>query len=273
MNNGSKRSGVVKRSAMLFCITLSAGVIASQAIAAQDTGQLTPASPLGRFLLVASEGLYVVEADGHLSWSYHPAPYGQQVRGMEDDIIYDGSALPNDHYLFSTHRYIREIDRDKHTVWEYRVKAPGEVKSGVPLPNGRIAVLNSQEQAILELEPGTGKVLHRIPVPAKGSDHTRYMLMRRTPEGNYLVALREEQRFVEVSPTGQILRSFPVPSLPVMAQRLADGSTLGTGRFGLMKLDAAWKNTWSITPADAAAHFPLLLAWGLLRCPITGWWW
>ncbi len=245
--------------AILLCTTLS--------VAAQDTGEITPASPLGRFLLVASEGLYVVEPNGRPSWSYHPAPHGQQVRGMEDDIIYDGFALPHDHYLFSTHRYIREIDRDKRTVWEYRLKAPAEVKSGVPLPNGKFAVLNSQEQAILEIEPGSGKVLHRIPVPAKGTDHTRYMLMRRTPEGNYLVALREEQRFLEVTPEGQILHSLSVPGLPVMAQRLADGSTLGTGRFGLVKLDAAWKNTWSFTPADAAANFPLLLAWGIAEMP------
>jgi hypothetical protein len=93
------------------------------------------------------------------------------------------------------------------------------------------------------------------------------MLMRRTPEGNYLVALREEQRFVEVTPAGQILHSLSVPNMPVMAQRLADGSTLGTGRFGLVKLDAAWKNTWSFTPADAAAHFPLLITWGVTEMP------
>src|SRR3954452_13568316 len=78
-------------------------------------------------------GLYVVEPDGRPSWSYHPAPPGQQVRAMEDDIIYDGAAAPGGHFVFSTHRYIREIDREKHTVWEYRVSTPVEVKSGVRL--------------------------------------------------------------------------------------------------------------------------------------------
>ena len=253
--------GAVNRDLAFLCITLFGGVMGCLEVGAQDAEKLRPVSPLGRYLLVASEGLYVVEADGHLSWSYHPAPAGQQVRGMEDDIIYDGFALPHDHYLFSTHRYIREINRDKQTVWEYRLQAPGEVKSGVPLPNGRIAVLNSQEQVILELEPRTSKVFRRIPVPAKGTDHTRYMLLRSTEEGNYLVALREEQRIVEVTPAGEILHSFSLPSMPVMAQRLADGSTLATGRFGLMKFDSAWKNVWSFTPADAAAHFPLLISW------------
>jgi hypothetical protein len=224
-------------------------------------------SPLGRYLLVASEGLYVVEPDGRCSWSYNPAPQGKQVRGMEEDIIYDGWALPNGHFLYSTHQYLREIDQGKRTVWEYRVQAPVEVKSGVPLANGGVAVLNSQEQAVLELESGTGKVLRRIPVPAKGTDHTRYMLMRRTPEGNYLVALRAEQKFVEVSPAGTLLHSYAVPDLPVMAQRLADGSTMATGRFGMVKLDADWKSTWSFTRADAAPHFPLLIAWGVVELP------
>jgi hypothetical protein len=263
MNDVLKRLGFVKRATIVTCITINVGLIAFQDIAAEDKRNVTPTSPLGRFLLVASEGLYVVEPDGRSSWSYHPAAIGQQVRGIEDDIIYDGFALANGHYLFSTHRYIREIDREKRTVWEYRLVAPAEVKSGVPLPNGGIAVLNSQEQAILELKSGTSTVLRRIPVPAKGTDHTRYMLMRRTPEGNYLVALREEQRLVEVTPAGEILHSFSVPGMPVMAQRLADGSTIGTGKFGMVRLDADWKNTWSFTATDASAHFPLLTAWGV----------
>ncbi len=263
MSDVGKRSGLVKRTVIASFITINVGLIALQGVAAPEKRAVTPTSPFGRFLLVASEGLYVVEPDGTSSWSYHPAGAGQQVRGMEDDIIYDGFVLANGHYLFSTHRYIREIDREKRTVWEYRLVAPAEVKSGVPLPNGGIAVLNSQEQAILEFAPGTTTVLRRIPVPAKGTDHTRYMLMRRTPEGSYLVALREEQRLVEVSATGQMLHSFSVPGLPVMAQRLADGSTVGTGKFGMVKLDADWKNTWSFTASEADAHFPLLTAWGV----------
>src|SRR5262252_6362535 len=98
-------------------LALGTALVLWQALAASE-----PA--LGRYLLVSSEGLYVVEPDGRPSWSYHPAPPGQQVRAMEDDIIYDGSAIPGGHFVFSTHRYIREIDRDKKTVWEYRVTAP-----------------------------------------------------------------------------------------------------------------------------------------------------
>lgn len=240
---------------IVSCLAVCAGLIWLQGTAFHVDAAET--SLLGRFLLVASEGLYVLEADGGASWSYHPTTSGQQVRGMEDDIIYDGFALENGHYLYSTHRYIREIDSNKRTVWEYRLVAPSEVKSGVPLPNGRIAVLNSQEQAILELSPRTNTVLRRIPVPANGTDHTRYMLVRRTPEGNYLVALRAENKVVEVTPAGERLHSFSVPGMPVMAQRLADGSTLCTGKFGIIRLDLDWKIAWSFTAEDANPHFPL----------------
>ena len=220
---------------------------------------------IGRFLLVASEGLYIVESDGRCSWSYTVPPLDGQSPGEFDHLIYDGWALANGNVLFGTHRYVREIDRQEQTVWEYRVQGKNKVKTCLPLPNGRVAVLNSQEQAILELESGTGQVLHRIPVPAEGTLHTRYNLLRRTPEGNYLVALRAEERFVEVDPNGQILRSLPVPSLPALAQTLSDGTTLCSGRFGLIRFDANGKKVWSFTPEDAAPHFPLLIAVGTVE--------
>ena len=242
---------------------------------ADATAQTPPAaaadspwpSPLGRFFLVSAEGLYVVEPDGRASWSHHPSGSARQFHGSEDDLVYDGWTLPNGHFLFSTHRYVREIDAAKKTVWEYRVAAPFEVKSGVPLPNGHVAALDSHEQAILELEPGTARILHRTPVPAKGNDHSRYMLVRDTPEGHFIVALREEQKFVEVDRDGNVLRSRSVPRMPVMARRLSDGTTLGTGYFGMIRLDADWKELWSLKAEDVAGVFPLQLPWGVTELP------
>jgi hypothetical protein len=56
-----------------------------------------------------------------------------------------------------------------------------------------------------------------------------------------------------------------MPDMPIMAQRLSDGSTLGAGFFGLVKLDDDWKSTWSFTREDAAPHFPLLNSWGVVE--------
>ena len=63
--------------------------------------------------------------------------------------------------------------------------------------------------------------------------------------------------------TGQLLHSYQATQMPVMAQRLSDGSTMATGRFGMIRLDAQWNETWSYRAADAAGSFPLLIPWGV----------
>ena len=77
---------------------------------------------IGRFLLVSSEGLYIVESDGRCSWSFTVPPLDGQSPGEFDHLIYDGWALANGNILYGTHRYVREITRQKQTVWEYRVE-------------------------------------------------------------------------------------------------------------------------------------------------------
>ena len=54
-------------------------------------------------------------------------------------------------------------------------------------------------------------------------------------------------------------------SFRALAQTLSDGSTLCSGRFGLIKFDANGKKTWSFSPEDAAPHFPLLIAVGTVE--------
>ena len=171
---------------------------------------------IGRFLLVASEGLYIVESDGRCSWSYTVPPLDGQSPGEFDDLIYDGWALANGNVLFGTHRYVREINRQKQTVWEYRVEGKNKVKTCLPLPNGRVAVLNSQEQAILELESGTGQVLHRIPVPAEGTLHTPLQPATQDTEGKLPggAACRGEIRGGRFRRSGPPLPACPEPARP-----------------------------------------------------------
>ena len=242
--------------AILICQTLPLGL-------ANENGPATVESPLARYLLVASEGLYVVESDGNCSWSYHPEPYNGQGWVEYDDLIYDGCALPDDRFLFATHRYVREVDRSGRTLWEYRVKGPAEVKACVPLPDGRIAVQNSEEQAILELERGTGRIVNRISVPAQGTNHTRYNSMRLTPEGHYLIALRAEKRFLEIDREGKEIRSFPVDGLPCGILRLTGGDIVCTGDFGITRFNAAGEKVWTFTREDAAPYFPIIYATGI----------
>ena len=253
----------------ILCATLSqvgGGLVCAadlESVAKSATG-----SPLGRFLLVAAEGLYIVEPDLSCSWSYTFERPEKPSLASFDDLIYDGCMLPNGNIIYGTHRYVREIDRQKRTIREFRVKAPAEIKSFSLLPEGRMAVVHSGEQAILEIEWETGKVLHRIPVPTEGkTNHYRYNLLRYTPQGTYLLAQRTENRFVEVARDGAILRSFKVPSLPVVATRQPDGSTLCGARAEVTKYDAAGNKIWSFTNDDAAPQFPLIIAYGTATLP------
>jgi hypothetical protein len=249
----SSRGTTISYAAAVLWMAAGVGVVSAQ------SPSIVSPSPIGRFLLVASDGLYVVEPDGQCSWSHNPTPANSDAQVANDNLIYDGSVLSNGHYIFGTHRFVREIDREGKAIWEYRAEGTGEVKTYVVLPNANFAVLNSHEQAILEVESGTGKVLSRIPVPAQGNDHSRYNLLRRTPEGNYLVALRAEERFVEVAPSGA--------TVPFLAERLSDGSTLCSGQFGVKAFDSSGSETWSFTPEDAAPDFKLIIAGGFITLP------
>lgn len=245
------------RGAILMAVVLAVAAVGlGQAAAAEEP------SPLGRFLLVAAEGLYIVEPDLSCSWSYTFPPPVRKTLTQYDDMVSDGWVLPDGNLLYAANRYVREITPEKKTVWEYRVEAPAEVKTCAPLADGNVAIVHSGQQAILELERGTGKVLHRIRVPAEGTEHTRYNLLRATPQDTYLLALRTENRFVEVDHEGTIVRSFKVVSLPVVAVRQPDGSTLSSARIEVTRYSAQGEKIWSYTRTDAAVDFPLIIAGG-----------
>lgn len=258
---------------IVFCAVIVSWCGGSLARAADQELDKKPAiaSPLGRFLLVAAEGLYIVEPDLTCSWSHTFQRPEHPSLARFDDLIYDGHMLPNGNIIYGTSRYVREMDREKRTVREFRIKPPAEIKSFALLPEGRLAVLHSDEQAILEIAWAageTGKVLHRIPVPAEAkTGHYRYGLLRRTPDDTYLVAQRMENRFVEVKRDGTILRSFKVLSLPVVATREPDGSTLCSARVEVTRFNAAGEKIWSFTRTDAAPDFPLIIAGGTATLP------
>jgi hypothetical protein len=225
-----------------------------------------PASKLlpHRMLLVASEGLYVVERDGTCSRSYNVPRINGRSAVEFDDLVYDGQALHTEGFLYAAHRYVREVDRAGRTVWEYRVTGAHEIKSLVLRPDGRVAVPHSGEQAILELERGSGRELKRISVPASGSFHTRYNLLRLTPDDTYLLVLVAERRVVEVDRSGKLVNSFALPSLPTFARRLPDGNTLCSGQFGIKVFGPKGAERWSFDQTDIGEQFKLIYGYGVV---------
>lgn len=99
---------------------------------ADEKAPTTGESPLGRYLLVASEGLYVVEPDGSCSWFYHTEPYKGQGWG-------------DWHYLEKNQNRVQAfvIDADRNITWTMPATAFGAWKKS-------------------ETEPHTGFVEHRV---------------------------------------------------------------------------------------------------------------
>src|SRR5262245_27157088 len=95
------------------CALFGAAFLGSMNAGFADSKMPTKPLPgMERYLLVASDGLYVVEANGKPSWFYTTGKHTQQTF---EDFVQDGAPLPNGNFLVGAHGYLREVDRNKKT--------------------------------------------------------------------------------------------------------------------------------------------------------------
>jgi hypothetical protein len=230
MQRGSRRSVWVLRSWWLSTLVL----LLAASLSAHGSEVR-----IGSVLLASCEGLSVWDREGQRGFArfFVPdvPPAGAKASVVAwGDMIYDGHRLPSGNYLCSSHEWIREIAPDGSIVWEYRVQRPCELKTCVPLPNGNVMTVDGERMELIELAEKGSQIVRRIPVPTdpKAGIHVRYNLLRRTPEGTYLLGLRKEQAFIEVDESGRELWRHVVPGMTVVAERLASGHTLMSWRGG-----------------------------------------
>lgn len=233
-------------------------------VSAQERSSVLP----GSVLLASAEGVSVFEREGAMK-------FGQFSTSLVDgkpgalgwsDMIYDGWRLAAGNYLSSSHHFVRELTPDGKTVWEFRVKAPVELKTCVPLPNGDVMTVDADAMELVQLTDKGQRVAKRIPVPTdkKASPHNRYNLLRRTDAGTFLLALRAEKAFVEVDESGKELWRHAVPDLPVVAERLANGNTLMSWRGGMIEATPKHEVVWELKTADIT-EFPVIIFGGFHR--------
>ena len=146
------------------------------------------------------------------------------------------------------------------------MKAPVELKTCVPLPNGDVMTVDADAMELVQLTDKGQRIAKRIPVPTdkKASPHNRYNLLRRTDAGTFLLALRTEKAFVEVDESGKELWRHAVPDLPVVAERLANGNTLMSWRGGLIEATPKHEVVWELRTADIT-EFPVIIFGGFHR--------
>jgi len=167
-----------------------------------------PASQTDRLVIAAEGGkLAIAETDGTLLWE-HPIT---QVHDLQ--LLENGNILVNNGWT-----KVMELDLAGNTVWEYdSSKTEGyngqkiEIHAFQRLANGNTMIAESGIPRIVEVDLH-GKLLSQIPLQVKKTvAHTDTRLVRKLPNGDYLVSHEGEERVVRYSPTGEVIWSFDVP--------------------------------------------------------------
>lgn len=215
-----------------------------------------------RILGFDNKHLAIVNNAGQVEWELP----------IEANSMHDIQLLPNGNILYHIGPTVKEITREKQTVWEYESKAkPGytgrfSVHAFERLPNGRTMIAESGNQRLIEVDK-SGKIVHEIPLtvdkPSPGSD-TR--LVRSVPGAGYVVAHEADGKVREYDRKGKVVWEYALalngkPASPGATghgasvfgvKRLANGNTLigGGNNNRVIEVNKAGNIVWSVESKD-----------------------
>lgn len=182
---------VVRILAVAFAVCTVASAYAEHRLVTQGNGKLA----------IVGEG-------GKIEWQM---PWGG---------IHDLHVLPNGNLMVQQGASkIVEIDRDKReVVWEYdsavsNGNAGGkvEVHSFQPLADGHVMIAESGPARIIEIDR-QGKLLHTVKLKVNHPHpHTDTRLVRKLPNGHYLVCHEGDGAVREYDATGDMVWEYEVP--------------------------------------------------------------
>ena len=203
--------------------------------------------------------VFLVSAAGQVQWQY-PAP-------ACDDLW----VLPSGNLLFVTGHGVKEVTRDKQTVFCYETRS--EVYACQRLPNGNTFVGECNAGRLLEIDP-SGKIVKQLRLLPEGKDggHLYMRNARCLAGGRYLVAHYGQRVVREYDSEGRIVREIPAPGGPHSVVRLPGGNTLvACGDLDgesakVFEVDREGKTVWQVTSADLPG-IHLRFMTGLQRLP------
>ena len=207
---------------------------------------LPPASdvellPNGNILFVTDKGLYEIDRDGNIVWSY-----------LDEKVSHDADRLPNGNTLVVfggddqiDDAHVKEISPEGEVVWawyakDHFYKEPYKdiyeagwthTNAVTRLPNGNTMISLRNFLLTVEVNP-EGEVVWSYDWSSLGIEPHEPELL---PNGNLLIALHgggKKERAVEVNPkTGEVVWEFNIPGLIGLrdADRLPNGNTLLCG--------------------------------------------
>jgi outer membrane protein assembly factor BamB len=182
----------------------------------------------GRRLLIANcNSNQVAETDrqGKVLWSHRV------------NLPVSCQRLPNGNTFIGTYSSLQEITRDGKTVFSHI--RPRTIFCATKLHNGHIVYVHSSHK-IIELD-AAGREVRSIHVAGTGS----WGGVEPLPNGNYLVALCDRNKVVEIDKTGKILWEYEI-NTPSLATRLPNGHLLISSIQGrkCVEVDRAGKIHW-----------------------------
>jgi hypothetical protein len=200
----------------------------------------------------------IVAADGSIEWELKIA-----------DETSDSWLLPNGNVIFAFKGGVREVTKDKTTVWEYKGPTGTEIHSCQPLANDLFLVGEAHSDGTSFLyEMGRDKKISKtITIKATDVAHNQFRQVRKTPTGTYLVTYqRTGAKAEEFDETGKSLRTFPCGRF--VAIRLPDKNTLIAcgDDHRMIEVDPSDKIVWEVKETEIPGNTLLFVA-GLQRLP------
>lgn len=182
----------------------------------------------------ANDRVAIMDTNGEIVWDY-AVPHPQDVW-----------MLSNGNILTTCYQGVREVTRDKQTVWEYRTEKPNEIPNCQPLPDGNVLIGIVGECRLIEVNRA-GEIVHQVQLSTtEKTPHAQFRMCRKTREGTYLVPFTAEGAVREYDRDGNVIREFPPRPMPVCALRLDNGNTLISGSGSVTEYAPDGRVTWEL---------------------------
>lgn len=189
---------------------------------------------------------------------------GREVWNADKPAARDGFVLPNGNVLVAWSDEVRELTRDKRTVFHFKLSAENqELGTAERLENGRTLITElGAKPRLLEVD-ADGKIALAFPLkPETDNAHMQTRMARKLPSGNYLVPHLLAFAVKEYAPAGEVRQMFatdlpelggrPAENWPFTAIRLENGRTLVNLTHGnkTVELDQNGNVVWKVGNDD-----------------------
>lgn len=189
---------------------------------------------------------------------YECGPEGELVRELTGcGGAFDVWKLPDGSYLYChigpDHHGVRLVDGENHVLAEYRCES--EVFGCQPLADGGFLVGELTAARLTEVTRG-GEIARVIPIKTQAPPHERMRMVRRRPDGTYLVNQPGDRVIRRYDAAGTVLAEIPTCGDTFAVVEDERGHIYYTGQTCIVETDAQGREVWKADAADLKAVRP-----------------